>query len=393
MVERVDSMDASFSSQHEAEGGNVATYYFRHESATESDDCEESRQSSSDEGMGRSLATLRYSKEDIRALASQAEQMVLGRMDRQRAGGGQEGADSDYASTANLHQQSEPCLKRRPSPRRRALHQRRRDWRNSLPECLEYFHRPATSSPAKQRPALGPSSDSQLSDSDGTSGAGGRLSAPELSELWEEEQCLEEEPAWSEGGPGGGELPGLLSFGEDYGRYLRTNHGGEDCLSGSSSDGEGGAGGRGGRRRRGGAGRRRSVRAEGGAEGDTVQGVRGRLEVMARDLQELGRGPRDPAALVWSLKQEVSLVYRSLKSLEAALPSPAPSAGAAAEGPAGRWWSWGLASSLLLLSLVSLGSLLAACLTPRCCSDPGASWAVLSSPAFTFSYVNGPPPM
>ena len=73
------SMDNSFSSSHEAEGKNVATYYFRHESG-DSEECE----TSSDEGMGRSTAALNYSREDIQALATKAELMVLGRMENRR---------------------------------------------------------------------------------------------------------------------------------------------------------------------------------------------------------------------------------------------------------------------------------------------------------------------
>merc|ERR1711936_1362879 len=129
------SMDNSLSSSHEAEGKNVATYYFRHESGDS--ECE----TSSDEGMGRSMAALNYSREDIQALATQAELMVLGRIENRREIPVEDG-DSDYSSNHPLSPlvSSEPNLQRRTSPKRRVLNSRRRDWRNSLPECLEFYH-------------------------------------------------------------------------------------------------------------------------------------------------------------------------------------------------------------------------------------------------------------
>merc|ERR1719412_787464 len=130
------SMDNSFSSSHEAEGKNVATYYFRHESG-DSEECE----TSSDEGMGRSTAALNYSREDIQALATQAELMVLGRIENRREMEVAVDGDSDYSSNHPLSPlvSSEPNLQRRTSPKRRVLNSRRRDWRNSLPECLEFY--------------------------------------------------------------------------------------------------------------------------------------------------------------------------------------------------------------------------------------------------------------
>merc|ERR1712228_807308 len=115
--------------------------------------------------------------------------------------------------------------------------------------------------------------------------------------------------------------PGLLSFGEDYGRFLKRL--GDTA---SSSDGEESLPGR--RRRR-----RRSLKNQ-------------RKEKKTEEVKEAGR----------------------------------------------RWWSWGITSSLILLSLVSLGSTIVSCLQPHCCSDPSNSWAILSNPV-TFSYVNGPPPI
>merc|ERR1712062_949966 len=120
----------------------------------------------------------------------------------------------------------------------------------SLPECLEFYHhgshhqhqhdqrnlkhsvstgegRAASSSPLKNNPAF------EISDSeDGSVAAQERLSAPELSELWEEEQCQSEDLAWSDEG-GEQDMPGPLSFGEDYGRFLKRL--GDTA---SSSDGE-----------------------------------------------------------------------------------------------------------------------------------------------------------
>ena len=255
-VMSISSMDNSFSSSHEAEGKNVATYYFRHESGDS--ECE----TSSDEGMGRSTAALNYSREDIQALATQAELMVLGRIENRREMEIAVDGDSDYSSNHPLSPlvSSEPNLQRRTSPKRRVLNSRRRDWRNSLPECLEFYHhgqqqnrslqhsvptggeRAASSSPHKHQL---PSSDSQISDSeDGSVAAQERLSAPELSELWEEEQCQSEDLAWSDEG-GEHDLPGLLSFGEDYGRFLKRL--GDTA---SSSDGEGSLPGRRCRRRK-----------------------------------------------------------------------------------------------------------------------------------------------
>lgn len=114
----------------------MATYYFRHESGDS--ECE----TSSDEGMGRSTAALNYSREDIQALATQAELMVLGRIENRREMEIAVDGDSDYSSNHPLSPlvSSEPNLQRRTSPKRRVLNSRRRDWRNSLPECLEFYH-------------------------------------------------------------------------------------------------------------------------------------------------------------------------------------------------------------------------------------------------------------
>ena len=401
------SMDNSFSSSHEAEGKNVATYYFRHESGDS--ECE----TSSDEGMGRSTAALNYSREDIQALATQAELMVLGRIENRREMEVAVDGDSDYSSNHPLSPlvSSEPNLQRRTSPKRRVLNSRRRDWRNSLPECLEFYHhggqhnrdqrrlqhsvstggeRAASSSPHKQQHQ--PSSDSQISDSeDGSLAAQERLSAPELSELWEEEQCQSEDLAWSDEG-GEQDLPGLLSFGEDYGRFLKRL--GDTA---SSSDGEESLPGRRCRRRKSLKNQRKEKKTEEEKEqkGERLWNVRGKLQEMARGLQELGDDldqaqTEDRLSLVCELKQEVGLVAQSLEEAHAQLLSPAFDAGEKEKGR--RWWSWGITSSLILLSLVSFGSAIVSCLQPHCCSDPSNSWAILSNPV-TFSYVNGPPPI
>jgi len=405
------SMDNSFSSSHETEGKNVATYYFRHESGDS--ECE----TSSDEGMGRSTAALNYSREDIQALATQAELMVLGRIENRRemeAAAVVDG-DSDYSSNHNLSPlvSSEPNLQRRTSPKRRVLNSRRRDWRNSLPECLEFYHhagqqhnrslqhsvstggeRAASSSPHKQHQP--PSSDSQISDSDeGSVAAQERLSAPELSELWEEEQCQSEDLAWSDEG-GEQDLPGLLSFGEDYGRFLKRLG---DTAS-SCSDGEESLPGRRCRRRKSLKNQRKEKKTEEEVKeqkGERLWNVRGKLQEMARGLQELGDDldqarTEDRLSLVCELKQEVGLVARSLEEAHAQLLSPAFDAGEKEKVGSKRWWSWGITTSLILLSLVSFGSAIVSCLQPHCCSDPSNSWAILSNPV-TFSYVNGPPPI
>ena len=186
-----------------------------------SSDCDSSSCGLSSSCLGLSVSQLHYSSSEILSLASRAELLVLGRLSRE--------GDSDYSSqhcsSLQLLGSEEPELKRRGSPKRRQLASRRREWRSSLPECLEFYH---TTTPQGREGS---------SDSEGE--LQGRLSAPPLSELWEEEQCQSEQFAWSEEEQGdGGALPSLLSFGEDYGRYLRRR---EDS---DSSGGEGKEGGR-----------------------------------------------------------------------------------------------------------------------------------------------------
>ena len=110
------------------------------------------------------------------------------------------------------------------------------------------------------------------------------------------------------------------------------------------------------------------------------QGAR-RLEGISRSLQELSLTDTSSLSVVCGLKQEVGEVYRSLDQEQERL----------LEGS--RWWSWGVTSSLLLLSLLSLAALVASSLTSRTCSQGSyMAWNTLSNPV-TFSYVNGPPPI
>merc|ERR1712192_197420 len=134
-------------------------------------------------------------------------------------------------------------------------------------------------------------------------------------------------------------------------------------------------------------------------KGERLWNVRGKLQEMARGLHELGddldqaQGRQEERlSLVCELKQEVGLVAQSLEEAHAQLLSPALDAGEKEMKGQNRWLSWGVTSSLILLSLVSLGSAIVSCLQPHCCSDPSNSWALLSNPV-TFSYVNGPPPI
>merc|ERR1719491_1521430 len=164
---------------------NMVTYHSQHaEERSKSSDllvCSDAEDSWSDEGVGRSLTALNYSREDILVLVSQAERMVRGRRVEEE--------DSDYSSSHPTSSMvtSEPSLATtsRSSPRRRELRSRRREWRSSLPSCLSTFHHSTTSSPSEEHLSA-----PELSDE--------HLSAPEFSELWEEEQPLVEELFWSE---------------------------------------------------------------------------------------------------------------------------------------------------------------------------------------------------
>ena len=96
--------------------------------------------------------SLHCSKEDVQALAVKAEQMVLQSRRHKnysnaacaswQAINAGESSDSDYESkiSRECFISSEPNIsQRRLSPNRKHLNSRRKDWRKSLPECLEYF--------------------------------------------------------------------------------------------------------------------------------------------------------------------------------------------------------------------------------------------------------------
>merc|ERR1719319_644949 len=108
--------------------------------------CSDTEDSWSDEGVGRSLTALNYSREDILVLVSQAERMVRGRRVEEE--------DSDYSSSHPTSSMvtSEPSLATttRSSPRRRELRSRRREWRCSLPSCLSTYHHPTSASPLEE---------------------------------------------------------------------------------------------------------------------------------------------------------------------------------------------------------------------------------------------------
>merc|ERR1712181_37992 len=92
-------------------------------------------------------------------------------------------------------------------------------------------------------------------------------------------------------------------------------------------------------------------------KGERLWNVRGKLQEMARGLHELGddldqaQGRQEERlSLVCELKQEVGLVAQSLEEAHAQLLSPALDAGEKEKGVK-RWLSWGVTSSLILLSL------------------------------------------
>jgi hypothetical protein len=120
--------------------------------STETDDEVSIREESSDSEESVHEMSLHYSKEDVHALAVKAEQMVLQsrryenysndtRASWQASNAGESG-DSDYESkiSRECFISSEPNIShRRLSPNRKHINSRRKDWRKSLPECLEYF--------------------------------------------------------------------------------------------------------------------------------------------------------------------------------------------------------------------------------------------------------------
>ena len=133
-------MEIMKTSMHER--ANFATYYFKHES-------EEDEVSTQDDIEAEDVSlekSLNYSKEEVQLLARRAEEMILSNVkyeslnncnDQSEA----DTSDSDYGSRASREWfvSSEPNItQRRMSPQRKLLKSRRKDWRHSLPECLEY---------------------------------------------------------------------------------------------------------------------------------------------------------------------------------------------------------------------------------------------------------------
>ena len=125
----------------------IAAYQSRYDTSEEdsireeSSDCEDASEMS-----------LHYSKEDVHALAVKSERMVLQSRRYKnysnaahtswKAKNVSESSDSDYESkiSRECFISSEPNIsQRRLSPSRKDLNSRRKDWRKSLPECLEYF--------------------------------------------------------------------------------------------------------------------------------------------------------------------------------------------------------------------------------------------------------------
>merc|ERR1712087_355427 len=81
--------------------------------------------------------SLNYSREDLAVLLNEAERLVLGQTCPHTAGG--ESSDSDYETQVSrdwLVSSGPNIPLRRLSPSRKS----RRDWRNSLPECLEFYN-------------------------------------------------------------------------------------------------------------------------------------------------------------------------------------------------------------------------------------------------------------
>ena len=157
---------------------------------------------------------LNYSKQDLELLVSEAERLVMTKCndDHHHDNDREWSSDSDYETRASREWlvRSEPNIshqrpvvtstpgsseaKRRP---RRSVASRPRDWRHSLPECLEYY----------QPPEL-------------TSDDGGRVSVASLplSDLWEHEAMADTETEENDNEKA--LETNLTSFGEDYSKYL-----------------------------------------------------------------------------------------------------------------------------------------------------------------------------
>lgn len=168
--------------------------------------------------------SLNYSKEDVAALVDEAEKLVMNRKmsGKLRSSSSQQShhyydcsSDSDYETKVSRDWmvQSEPNinLRRGGSPpstaatrRRKSATASRRDWRHSLPECLEYFNHLEV--------------DNDASDD----GRDSEASLP-LSDLWEHDQFVSEvhqEPDVNAKAI----LPDILeNFGDDYSAYLYSD--------------------------------------------------------------------------------------------------------------------------------------------------------------------------
>ena len=131
-----------------ADAVGIVAYQFKHETDNE----DSIREESSDSEESVHEMSLHYSKEDVHALAVKAEQMVLQSRRHKnysnaacaswQAINAGESSDSDYESkiSRECFISSEPNIsQRRLSPNRKHLNSRRKDWRKSLPECLQYF--------------------------------------------------------------------------------------------------------------------------------------------------------------------------------------------------------------------------------------------------------------
>jgi len=151
--------------------------------------------------------SLNYSREDLAVLLNEAERLVLGQTWAHTGG---ESSDSDYETHASRDWlvSSEPNIPlRRLSPSRKS----RRDWRNSLPECLEFYN-----------------------NTDGRDSRLSQVSLP-LSDLWELDTALSEKFQDGANEHEAAALPAsLANFGEDYHKFLYS-----DITDSDTSDLEG----------------------------------------------------------------------------------------------------------------------------------------------------------
>jgi len=165
--------------------------------------------------------SLNYSKEDVEALVLKAEKLVMSHRgatvhyenSHNLTGENSSASDSDYESKVSRDWlvQSEPNINLRRSPscfsqRRKKQVSTRRDWRHSLPECLEFW---------KQSNNL----ESEADESD--DGRESQVSLP-LSDLWEHDPFVTEAQEQSDNDKA--TLPAnLANFGEDYSAYLYSD--------------------------------------------------------------------------------------------------------------------------------------------------------------------------